>query len=75
MPQKFVEVHRVRDIHLRQEHEVIVPLLDGKNRLGEAKAKDVPNIVRPQVESWGAGQPAQCLGRCQVKVVAAMPFG
>ena len=53
--QAAATVHRVQDLCLCQKHEVLLPLLNGTNRLVEAKSAAVPNIVRPQVESWGFG--------------------
>ena len=56
-------VHRIQDLHIRQEHEVVVPLLDGPNIMGESKPMAVPNVIHPQVEPNGAGRPVFWLQR------------
>ena len=48
-----MKVHHVQDIRLCQDNEVVVTPLDGMNRLTEAEATTVPDIIRTQVESWG----------------------
>ena len=58
IPQEIVVVYYVWDICLHQDHEVLVPLIDGMNRLGEAKAAAVLNVLHPQVDYWGLGRPA-----------------
>ena len=67
-------VHRVRYLHLRPEHEVVVTLLDSMNFLWEAEATAVPNIICPQVESRKAGRPAPRRQQISVKVVTVMPY-
>ena len=52
-----VTVNRFQDISLRQEYEIVVTLLDGTNRLWEAEAVAVLNIICPQVEYRGEGRP------------------
>ena len=53
--QAVVELHRVRDICPRIEHEVVVPFINDMNRLGEAEAAAISNIVCTQVEYQGQG--------------------
>ena len=58
IPQAVLTVHHFRDIHLYQEHEVVVLFLNVTNRLGEAKPTDVSNVVHPQVEYHMMGRMA-----------------
>ena len=67
-------VYHVQDIRLHQEHEVIFTLLDSTNCLWEAEAAFVPNIIRPKVDTRGAGQPAPQQRQRQVKAIIAMPY-
>ena len=67
-------VQCVRDIHISQKHKVIFALLVGTNRLWEAEAAAVPNIIHPQVESRGAGRLAPQQRWCRVKAVTAMTY-
>ena len=50
IPQEIVVVYYVWDIRLHQEHNVLVPFIDGMNPLGGDNAVAVLNIVHPQVE-------------------------
>ena len=50
-------VHRIRDIFINHEYEVIFPLLDEMNRLEEAEPMAILNVVCPQIEFHGAGRP------------------
>ena len=50
-------VHHVQDLSFRQEHELVVYLIDGTNLQGQNEAVAAPNIVHPEVESKGTGRP------------------
>ena len=67
-------VHRVRDICLCQEYEVVFSLLGGTNRLWEANIPSGLNVVHPQVDSHGVGNPVLWRRRRQVKGVTAMLY-
>ena len=42
-------LNRVRNIHLSQNHQVIVPDLHGPDGLGEAESMAVPDILSSKV--------------------------
>ena len=74
MPHKVVAVHRDRDVCLCQEHEAITISIDGPTCLGESKPTSVPNVVRTQVDSHGAGRLALTWRRRRVQAVTGMPY-
>ena len=45
-------VYYVWDLCIHQDHEVLVPLIDGMNRLEEAKAASVLNVLHPQIDYY-----------------------
>ena len=67
-------VYRLRDLCLHQEHEVVVPFLDGTNIQREDKATSVPKVIRPQVDSHGAGRLVLQYQNFQVEAVTDMPY-
>ena len=74
IPQEFVTVNHVRDLRFRQDHKVIVTLLDSTDCLWKAKAATIPYIICRHVESQGAGCLAPRRQWCWVKGVTAMPY-
>ena len=67
-------VQCVRDIHISQKHKVIFALLFGTNRLREAEATAVPNIIYPKFDPRGAGRLAPQQMWCRVKAVTSMTY-
>ena len=45
-------------IHIRQKHQVIVLYLHGMDELGGGESPAIPDIVRSEVDPWGAEWPA-----------------
>ena len=71
LPQAFVSVNLVRNLHLRQKYQVVFTKMHGTDGLGQAKGTAVPNIISSEVQYWGAGLQGPALveascgaGRC-----------
>ena len=74
IPQLVVALHRVQDICLHLDHEVLVLSINGPNCLGESKHTALPNVVRLQIEFHGADRLTLQRQRCQVQDFTDMPY-